>query len=168
MAKFQYGDERKKCCFDLFSRHVPALIFSFSLVYEHQYIKVNVSAVRLNQFNMLQQPSTDDNKRFRTLVLYLKKLYPSWKAKELTEFLVQSENPPHFTTRRSLWLKIWRILQRNSIGDLSRSGAPRTVSTINYIRSVKEAIELKTNATIRNVNANLKRQVVGYDEQRLN
>ncbi|CAF4078196.1 unnamed protein product [Rotaria magnacalcarata] len=66
------------------------------------------------------------------------KLNPSWKAKDITKFLHQSENPPCYTTRRALWLKVWRILKRNQVNDLPRSGAPRTTATTEYLQAVKK------------------------------
>ncbi|CAF1084756.1 unnamed protein product [Rotaria sordida] len=92
---------------------------------------------------MPHQPPPKDKKEFRSLVLHLKKLHPSWKAKEITRFVLQSENPPYYTTTKSLWLKVWRILRRNKVNDLPRPGAPRTTTTNRYIRAVKEAIQLK-------------------------
>ncbi|CAF1078752.1 unnamed protein product [Rotaria sordida] len=107
---------------------------------------------------MPHQPPRKDKKEFRSLVLHLKKLHPSWKAKEITKFVLQSENPPYYTTTKSLWLKVWRILRRNKVNDLPRPGAPRTTTTNQYIRAAKEAIQLKANASVRNVNAKLQQQ----------
>ena len=39
---------------------------------------------------------------------------------------------------------------------MPRSGAPHTTTTIEYIQNTKEAIQLKKNASIRNVNAKLR------------
>ncbi|CAF1364651.1 unnamed protein product [Didymodactylos carnosus] len=108
---------------------------------------------------MSHDPCAKD-KEFRSFVLHLKKLNPSWKAKEITKFLLKSENPPHYTTTKALWLKVWRILKRKQVDDLPRSGAPRTTTTIEYIQAVKESTQLKRNASIRNVNAKLREQ--GY------
>ncbi|CAF3471964.1 unnamed protein product, partial [Rotaria sp. Silwood2] len=69
-----------------------------------------------------------------------------------------SENPPYYTTTKSLWFKVWRILKRNKVNDLPRPGAPRTTTTNQYIRAVKEAIQLKANASVRNANAKLQQQ----------
>ncbi|CAF1611292.1 unnamed protein product, partial [Didymodactylos carnosus] len=63
-------------------------------------------------------------------------------------------------TTKALWLKVWRILKRKQVDDLPRSGAPRTTTTIEYIQAVKESIQLKRNASIRDVNAKLREQ--GY------
>ncbi|CAF0864504.1 unnamed protein product [Rotaria sordida] len=104
---------------------------------------------------MLHEQSDKDKKQFRSFVLYLKKLHLSWKPKDTAKFLLQSENPPSYTTTNALRLKIWRILKRNQVDDLSRSGAPPTTTTIEYIEAVKQAIRLKRNASIRNVNAKL-------------
>jgi hypothetical protein len=58
---------------------------------------------------MSHQPSTEDKKEFRSFVLYFKKMYPSWKVKDITTFLLESENPPRGATANSLRTKIWRI-----------------------------------------------------------
>ncbi|CAF3836251.1 unnamed protein product [Rotaria sordida] len=47
---------------------------------------------------------------------------------------------------------------RNKVNDLPRPGAPRTTTTNRYIRAAKEAIQLKANASVRNVNAKLQQQ----------
>ncbi|CAF1520942.1 unnamed protein product [Rotaria sordida] len=92
---------------------------------------------------MLHEQSDKDRKQFRSFVLHLKKLHPSWKPKDIAKFLLRSENPPSYTTTNALRLKIWRILKRNQVDDLSRSGAPPTTTTIEYIEAVKQAIQLK-------------------------
>lgn len=109
---------------------------------------------------MSHEQFVKDKKQFRCFVLHLSKLYPSWKPKDITHFLLESENPPLNTTTKSLRLKILRILKRNQPDDLPRSGAPRTTTTIEYIQAVKEAIRLRRNASIRNVNVKL--QTEGY------
>ncbi|CAF2856731.1 unnamed protein product [Rotaria sp. Silwood2] len=109
---------------------------------------------------MLQTSSNKDKKEFRSLVLHLKKLYPSWKTKEITRFIMKSENPPSYSTSKALWFKISRILKRKTIDDLPRSGAPRTTTTPEYLQVVRETIELKRNTSIRNANDKLNRQ--GY------
>ncbi|CAF0868025.1 unnamed protein product [Didymodactylos carnosus] len=96
-------------------------------------------------------------KQFRSFVLHLKKLHPSWKPKDIIKFLLHSENPPSYTITNALRLKVWIILKRNQVNDLSRLGTPRTTATIEYIQAVKEAIRLKRNAPIRNVNAKLQK-----------
>ena len=109
---------------------------------------------------MLHQPSINDKKEFRSFVLHLKNLNPSWEAKDISKFLRQSQNPPSYTTKKALRFKVWRILKRNQVNDLPRPGAPRTTTTTKYVQAVKKTIELKKNASIRNVNAKLRRQ--GY------
>ncbi|CAF4924318.1 unnamed protein product, partial [Rotaria sp. Silwood2] len=93
----------------------------------------------------------EEKKEFRSFVLQLKLFNPSWEAKDITNFLVQSENPPPYRTKNGLRLKIWRILKRNQVNDLPRSGAPRTAATNEYIQSVKLNLQLTKNASIRNV-----------------
>ncbi|CAF4226608.1 unnamed protein product, partial [Rotaria magnacalcarata] len=69
-----------------------------------------------------------------------------------------SENPSYNTMTKSLCLKAWRILKRNKVNNLPRRGASRTTTTTTtnqYIRAVNEAIQLKANASVRNVNARL-------------
>ncbi|CAF3925362.1 unnamed protein product [Rotaria sp. Silwood1] len=92
---------------------------------------------------MSYRPSSKEKKEFRSFVLYLKKIHSSWKVKDITTFLLQSENPPCDTTTNPLRIKVWRILKRNQVNDLPRSGAPSTTTTIKYIQTVKEAIRLK-------------------------
>ena len=91
---------------------------------------------------MLHQPSINDKKEFRSFVLHLKNLNPSWKAKDISKFLRQSQNPPSYTTKKALWLKVSRILKRKQVNDLVRPGAPRTTTTTEYLQVVKETIEL--------------------------
>ncbi|CAF4088762.1 unnamed protein product, partial [Rotaria magnacalcarata] len=68
-----------------------------------------------------------------------------------------SENPSYNTMTKSLCLKAWRILKRNKVNNLPGRGASRTTTTTTnqYIRAVNEAIQLKANASVRNVNARL-------------
>ncbi|CAF2957771.1 unnamed protein product [Rotaria sp. Silwood2] len=106
----------------------------------------------------------EEKKEFRSFVLQLKQFNPSWEAKDITNFLVQSENPPSYTTKNGLRLKIWRILKRNQVNDLPRSGAPRTTATNEYIQSVKLNLQLTKNASIRNVNRKLQQQ--GFNTSR--
>ncbi|CAF4979123.1 unnamed protein product, partial [Rotaria sp. Silwood1] len=54
---------------------------------------------------MSQTSSNEDKEEFRSLVLHLKKLYPSWETKEITRFIVKSENPPSYSRSKALWLK---------------------------------------------------------------
>jgi hypothetical protein len=44
---------------------------------------------------MSHEPFAKDKKEFRSLVLHLKNLNPSWAAKEIRKFILQSENSPH-------------------------------------------------------------------------
>ena len=37
---------------------------------------------------------TTEKKNFRTLVLEIKKVNPTWSPKKISEFLLSSENPP--------------------------------------------------------------------------
>jgi hypothetical protein len=99
---------------------------------------------------MSQQSSAKDKKGFRSLVLHLKKLNPSWQAKEIKRFVIQSGNPPCYTTSKALRLKVLRILKRNITTDLPRSSALRITTTTEYLKAVNETIELKRNTSIRN------------------
>ncbi|CAF3951115.1 unnamed protein product [Rotaria magnacalcarata] len=71
--------------------------------------------------------------------------------------VLDSENPSYNTMTKSLCLKAWRILKRNKVNNLPGRGASRTTTTTTnqYIRAVNEAIQLKANASVRNVNARL-------------
>ncbi|CAF4741794.1 unnamed protein product, partial [Rotaria sp. Silwood2] len=91
-------------------------------------------------------------------VLHLKQIHPSWKSQDITNFLIQSENPPLYTMESALNVKVWRILNRNQVNDLPRSGAPRTTSIPEYIQAVKNNLPLTKNASIRNVNTKLQQQ----------
>ncbi|CAF5043832.1 unnamed protein product, partial [Rotaria sp. Silwood1] len=84
---------------------------------------------------MSHELSATNKKEFRSFVLHLKQLYPTWKSKDITNFLIQSENPPPYTTESALNVKVWRILNRNQVNDLPRSGAPRTTTTLEYIQA---------------------------------
>ena len=99
------------------------------------------------------QSSTKEKKEFRCLILQLKQLNPSCQAKEITRFIMGCENPPSYTTSKALWCKISRILKRNQVDDLPRSGAPRSTTTIEYTQAVEENIRLKKNSSIRKANA---------------
>jgi len=90
---------------------------------------------------MSQESLAKDKKEFRSLVLQLKKLNPSWQAKEITKLIVQWENQPNYTTSTTLRVKVWRILKRNTIDDLPRSGVPRTTTSTEYLQAVKANIE---------------------------
>ncbi|CAF1095660.1 unnamed protein product [Rotaria sordida] len=71
-------------------------------------------------------------------------LYSSWKAKDITTFALQTENPLCYTTRNALRRKVWRILKRNKVKHLPKSSAPRTTTTIEYIQAeVKSSLKLK-------------------------
>ncbi|CAF3846034.1 unnamed protein product, partial [Rotaria sp. Silwood1] len=87
---------------------------------------------------MSYRPSSKEKKEFRSFVLYLKKIHSSWKVKDITTFLLQSENPPCDTTTNPLRIKVWRILKRNQVNDLPRSGAPSTTTTIKYIQTLQK------------------------------
>jgi len=65
---------------------------------------------------------------------------------------------PPYTKERALNVKVWRILNRNQVNDLPRSGAPRTTSIPEYIQPVKNNLRLTKNASIRNVNTKLQQQ----------
>jgi transposase len=97
-----------------------------------------------------------DKKEFRSLVLSLKKLNPSWSASQIANFLQQSENSPSLK-RHQLVTKIKRVLTRNTIEDKQRSGRPTTISTPDFQQKVKAALRLKKGASIRNVTSNLNR-----------
>ncbi|CAF2746025.1 unnamed protein product [Rotaria sp. Silwood2] len=107
---------------------------------------------------MSHELSATNKKEFRSFVLLLKQSHPTWKSKDITNFLIQSENPPPYTTESALNVKVWRILNRNQVNDLPRSGAPRTTTTLEYIQAVKNNLRLTKSATIRNVNAKLQQQ----------
>ncbi|CAF1445648.1 unnamed protein product, partial [Rotaria sordida] len=64
--------------------------------------------------------------QFRELVLSMKEMNPTWMAADIADEIQSYENPlslHHDALRR----KISRILQRGTIKDRSRCGAPRTV-----------------------------------------
>jgi hypothetical protein len=107
---------------------------------------------------MSNESLAKQKKEFRSFVLYLKQINPSWKAKEITNFLIQSENPPTYTTKNALMYKVSRILNRNQVDDLPRSGAPRTTTTHEYVQFVKANLRLTKNASIRKTNEKLQQQ----------
>ncbi|CAF4211771.1 unnamed protein product, partial [Rotaria sordida] len=82
---------------------------------------------------MSREQSATDKKEFRSFTLHLKQIYPSWKSKDITNFLIQSENLP--------------------------SGAPRTITTTpEYIQAVKNNLRIIKNVSIRNVSTKLQQQ----------
>ncbi|CAF2390853.1 unnamed protein product [Rotaria sp. Silwood2] len=107
---------------------------------------------------MSREQSATDKKEFRSFVLHLKQIHPSLKSKDITNFLIQSENPPSYTMKSALNVKVWGILNRNQVNDLPRSGAPRTTTTPEYIRAVKNNLRITKNASIRNVNTKLQQK----------
>ncbi|CAF1580441.1 unnamed protein product [Rotaria sp. Silwood1] len=107
---------------------------------------------------MSHELSATNKKEFRSFVLHLKQLHPTWKSKEITNFLIQSENLSPYTMESALNVKVWRILNRNQVNDLPRSSAPCTTTTLEYIQAVKNNLRLTKSTTIRNVNAKLQQQ----------
>ncbi|CAF1340096.1 unnamed protein product [Rotaria sordida] len=100
-------------------------------------------------------PNTSpEKKEFRSLVLGLRALNPSWSASQISTFLRQSENPPLLKSRQLL-TKVKRTLTRNTIDDRQRPGRPITISTPIFQQQVKTSMRLKRGAFIRNVTANL-------------
>ncbi|CAF3706059.1 unnamed protein product [Rotaria sp. Silwood1] len=107
---------------------------------------------------MSREQSATDKKEFRSFVLHLKQIHPLWKSKYITNFLIQSENPPSDTTKSALNVKVWRILNRDQVNDSPRSGAPPTTTTPEYIQAVKNNLRLTKSASMRNVNTKLQQQ----------
>ena len=97
-----------------------------------------------------------DKKEFRTLVLSLKNLNPSWTAPQISTFIQQSENHP-LLKRHQLVKKVRRTLIRNTIDDRPRSGRPVIISTTTFKQEIKTSMKLKKGASIRNVTSNLNR-----------
>ncbi len=52
-----------------------------------RYIKCDISRLGLNQQKMSHEQFAEEKKEFRSFVLHLKKLNPSWKPKEFFIFL---------------------------------------------------------------------------------
>ncbi|CAF0993598.1 unnamed protein product [Rotaria sordida] len=110
---------------------------------------------------MSREQSTTDTKEFRSFVLHLKQIHPSWKSKEIKNFLIQSENSPSYTTKCAFNVKVGRILNGNQVNDLPRSGAPRTTTTTTTpenIQAMKNNLRIAKNASIRSVNTKLQQQ----------
>ncbi|CAF3860700.1 unnamed protein product [Rotaria sp. Silwood1] len=84
---------------------------------------------------MSREQSATDKKEFCSFVLHLKQIHPLWKSKDITNFLIQSENLPSDTAKSALNVNVWRILNRNQVNNLPRSGAPRTTITLEYIQA---------------------------------
>ncbi|CAF1287772.1 unnamed protein product [Rotaria sordida] len=100
-------------------------------------------------------PNTSpEKKEFRSLVLGLKALNPSWSASQISTFLRQSENRPLLKSRQLL-TKVKRTLTRNTIDDRQRPGRPIPISIPIFQQQVKTSMRLKRGASIRNVTANL-------------
>jgi transposase len=107
---------------------------------------------------------SSDKREFRSVVLGLKTLNPSWSAPQIATFLQQSENPPSLK-RRQLVTKVKRTLTRNAINDRPRSRRPITISTPLFQEQVKTSMRLRKGASIRTVTANLNRQGIKYSTQ---
>ena len=101
--------------------------------------------------------TSQDLKEFRSLVLALKKLNPSWNASNISNFLQQSENPP-LLKRHTLMKKVNRALKRELIDDKRRPGRPVTVTTTVFRQRVRESMRLTKGASIRNVTSALNKQ----------
>ncbi|CAF3480899.1 unnamed protein product [Rotaria sp. Silwood1] len=71
-----------------------------------------------------------DKKQFRSIVLGLKKLNPSWQAPDISTFLQESEKPP-LLKRHALIKRISRTLKRGTGEDKQRTGRPTTVNRRN-------------------------------------
>jgi hypothetical protein len=97
-----------------------------------------------------------DKKQFRTLVLSLKNLNPSWSASQIVTCIQQAENRS-LLKRHQLVTKVRRILIRNTINDRPRSGRPVTISTTDFQQKVKVSMKLKQGASIRNVTQSFNR-----------
>jgi activator of HSP90 ATPase len=97
-----------------------------------------------------------EKKNFRTLVLSLKNLNPSWTAPQIATFIEQSNNRS-LLKRRQLLTKIRRTLMRNTIDDRSRSGRPVTISTTRFKKEIETSMKLRKGVSIRNVTSNLNR-----------
>ena len=98
-------------------------------------------------------------KDFRELVLGLKRANPSWRAKEIADFLQQSENPPTIK-RRSLLIKINKTIKRGTVEDRKRSGAKVRVLTPRFLKQVEKAVHLKKRASNRITAIKLKKKGV--------
>ncbi|CAF0857474.1 unnamed protein product [Rotaria sp. Silwood1] len=100
-----------------------------------------------------------DKKQFRSIVLGLKKLNPSWQAPDISTFLQESENPP-LLKRHAPIKRVNRTLKRGTVEDKQRSGRPTTIVTSTFQQQVKRSMRLTKGASIRNVTSALNRQGV--------
>jgi hypothetical protein len=90
-----------------------------------------------------------EKKNFRTLVLSLKNLNPSWTAPQIATFIEQSENRPLLKRRQRL-TKIRRALMRYTIDDRPRSGRPVTISPTRYLFFCKYTSSYTTRRALSN------------------
>lgn len=94
--------------------------------------------------------------QFRGLVLSLKQMNPTWMAANIADEMQSYEKPPPLH-RDALRRKINRILQRGTIKNRSRCGAPRTVRTEQLKKTIKRLLHLKKGQSQRKVVFELQR-----------
>ena len=89
-----------------------------------------------------------DRQSQRAFILQLHKLNPSWKASDITRFVFNSERPPQ-CKRRSFERSVQRAIQRGTVKDKPRSGAPRRARTQANITRITRKIKNKKCVSIR-------------------
>ena len=94
--------------------------------------------------------------QFRGLVVSMKKMNHTWRVANIADEVKSYEKPPSLH-RHALRRKINRILERGTIKDKSRCGAPRTVRTEELKKEVKRLIYLKKGQSQRKVVFELQR-----------
>jgi hypothetical protein len=94
--------------------------------------------------------------QFRGLVLSLKEMNPTCMACDIANEVQSYENPRRLR-RDVLRIKINRILQRGTMKDKTRCGAPRTVRTKQSKKTVKRLLHLTRGQSQRKVVSYLKR-----------
>ena len=104
-------------------------------------------------------PSYEDRKQFRSFILNLKRLNPTWSVGRMVRFIKNSDNPPPLNYK-SLHNCISRIINRGTIDDKKRSGRPVTTTNLEFQQNVKHHLNMEKGASIRKTAVLLKQSQI--------
>ena len=104
-------------------------------------------------------PSYEDRKQFRSFILNLKRLNPTWSVGRMVRFIKNSDNPPPLNYK-SLHNCISRIINRGTIDDKKRSGRPVTTTNLEFQQNVKHHLNMEKGASIRKTAVILKQSQI--------
>ena len=85
---------------------------------------MNIKPLRIESTENVKLCISEIYRRISFFHVTFKERNPSLAAKQITVFLLQSENPPCDITKSILRLKVWSILKRYQVKDLLKPGAP--------------------------------------------